>query len=145
MPEERVTAEQRRVVIIRAKRCCEYCHSQMDFATQSFSVEHIAPRHKGGKTILENLALSCQGCNNHKHVKVLGFDPVTEQAVPLFNPRQQLWQEHFAWNADYTIVIGLTSVGRATITVLHLNRQGLMNLRRALFALGAHPLKRTLS
>lgn len=96
MPEERVTAEQRRVVITRAKRCCEYCHSQMD-------------------------------------------------AVPLFNPRQQLWQEHFAWNADYTIVIGLTSVGRATITVLHLNRQGLMNLRRALFALGAHPLKRTLS
>lgn len=115
----------------------------MNFATQSFSVEHIIPRYSGGKTILENLALSCQGCNNHKHVKVLGVDPVTEQAVPLFNPRQQLWKEHFAWNADYTIVIGLTSVGRATIKVLHLNRQGLMNLRRVLFVLGNHPPKKS--
>lgn len=59
--EERVTAEQRRVVIARAKECCEYCYSQMKFATQSFSVEHILPRYKGGKNTLDNLALSCQG------------------------------------------------------------------------------------
>jgi hypothetical protein len=92
----------------------------MDFATQSFSVEHILPRHEGGKTTLENLVLSCQGCNNHKYAKVLGIDPITEQTVPLFNPRQQLWQEHFTWTADSMMVIGLTSVGRATIEVLHL-------------------------
>lgn len=59
MSEDRVTNEQRRIVVARAKECCEYCRSQVKFATQSFSVEHIAPRYKGGKTILENLALSC--------------------------------------------------------------------------------------
>lgn len=137
--EERVTAEQRRVVIARAKECCEYCYSQMKFATQSFSVEHILPRYKGGKNTLDNLALSCQGCNNHKYTKTEGLDPVTEQVVPLLHPRQQVWQEHFAWNADYTLVVGLTPTGRATVNELQLNRAGLVNLRRALFALGEHP------
>jgi HNH endonuclease len=111
----------------------------MAFATQSFSVEHIVPRYCGGKTTLDNLALSCQGCNGHKHIKVQGTDPVTKQVVPLFNPRQQLWQEHFAWSSDYTIVIGLTQAGRVTVKVLQMNRDGLMNLRRALFLLGDHP------
>lgn len=139
MSNERVTAEQRRLVIERAKSCCEYCISQMNFSTQSFSVEHILPCAKGGSSALENLALSCQGCNNHKFTKIEGFDPVTEQLVPLFHPRKQRWREHFAWNEDYTIVIGLTSTGRTTVNELYLNRSGLLNLRRVLFASGEHP------
>jgi hypothetical protein len=90
---------------------------------------------------LENLALSCQGCNGHKHTKTQAADPVTKQAVPLFHPRQQLWQDHFTWSSDYTMVIGLTQVGRATVKALQLNREGLLNLRRALFILGDHPPK----
>ena len=42
MPESRVTAEQRKIIIERAKECCEYCRSQARFALQSFSVEHIS-------------------------------------------------------------------------------------------------------
>jgi HNH endonuclease len=137
--EDRVTNEQRRIVVARAKECCEYCRSQVKFATQSFSVEHIAPRYKGGKTILENLALSCQGCNNHKHTKTEALDSTTQQIVPLFHPRQQSWQEHFAWNDDYTQIVGLTPTGRATVKELLLNRPGLVNLRRVLFASGEHP------
>ena len=139
MSERRVTAEQRRLVIARSKGCCEYCYSQVEFATQSFAIEHITPRHKGGETTLENLALSCQGCNNHKFTKVEALDPVTEQVVPLFHPRQQSWQQHFAWNEDYTMIIGLTPTGRATVNELQMNRSGLVNLRRALFASGNHP------
>lgn len=139
MSEDRVTSKQRRVVVARAKECCEYCYSQVNFATQSFSVERIVPRYKSGETTLENLALSCQGCNNHKHTKTEGLDPTTQQIVPLFHPRQQSWQEHFAWNDDYTLVVGLTPTGRATVKELRLNRPGLINLRRILFALGEHP------
>jgi hypothetical protein len=113
----------------------------MKFATQSFSIEHILPRYKGGETTFDNLALSCQGCNNHKHTKTQGIDPVTEQVAPLFHPRQQSWREHFAWSADYTLIIGLTPTGRATVKELQLNRVGLVNLRRVLFALGEHPPK----
>ena len=45
----------------------------------------------------------------------------------------------FSWNEDCTEIIGLTSVGRATIEALHLNRIGVMNLRRVLFEKGLHP------
>lgn len=139
MSNQRVTAEQRRIVITRAKQCCEYCVSQVKFATESFSVEHIIPRIKVGKTELDNLALSCQGCNNFKHTKTEGLDPITGKIVPLFHPRQQGWQEHFAWDDDYTLIVGITPTGRATVKELKLNRSGLLNLRRVLFAMGEHP------
>jgi 5-methylcytosine-specific restriction endonuclease McrA len=37
---------------------------------QSLSVEHILARTKGGTTTSDNLALACQGCNNHKYDKM---------------------------------------------------------------------------
>jgi hypothetical protein len=143
--DDRVTAQVRRQVLARAKECCEYCYSQVKFATQSFSVEHITPRYKGGKTTLDNLALSCQGCNNHKYTKTEGFDPIAQQFVPLYNPRQQAWSDHFIWNSDYTLIIGLTPIGRVTLNELQLNRTGLVHLRQVLFALGEHPPKNSLS
>lgn len=90
MSTERVTAEQRRLVENRAQGCCEYCASPVRFSTQpSFAVEHILPRSKGGETVLENLALSCPGCNGHKYNKTHGYDPVSRQIAPLYHPRQQ--------------------------------------------------------
>jgi hypothetical protein len=40
---------------------------------------------------------------------------------------------------DFTLVIGLTPIGRATIKALQLNREELVNLRRVLYAMGEHP------
>jgi len=139
MPEQRVTAAQRRAVVERAQGCCEYCRSQARFAMQSFSVEHIIPRQAGGQTALDNLALACQGCNAHKYTKTEGFDPVSGELVPLFHPRRQCWRNHFAWNADFTLVTGLMPTGRATVNALQLNRAGLVSLRRVLYAMGEHP------
>lgn len=60
----------------RAHGCCEYCRSQERFATHSFSVEHITPRRRGGASVQDNLAFSCQGCNNHKYTKMDARDGV---------------------------------------------------------------------
>ncbi len=139
MPEKRITSQQKNDVVERAKGCCEYCRSQANFAMQSFSVEHIVPRSRDGKTEIENLALACQGCNNHKYTKTKGRDPVNGDLVPLYHPRVQKWRDHFAWNEDCTLIIGLTPVGRATVEALCLNRDGLVNLRRVLYAMGTHP------
>ncbi len=106
---------------------------------QSFCVEHIIPRSQGGRTTLDNLALACQGCNNHKYTKVKGNDSITGDLVPLYHPRQQRWRDHFAWNEDFTLIIGLTPTGRATVEALRLNREGLVNLRRILYTMGEHP------
>jgi HNH endonuclease len=141
---DRITAKQRRAVIARANQYCEYCYSSMAYSAQSFSVEHTIPRFKGGRNILENLALACQGCNNFKHTKTEVFDPVTNQTVPLFNPRQHQWSEHFRWQDDYMTAIGITPIGRVTVKTLKLNRTGVVNLRRALFILGEHPPIETL-
>lgn len=139
MPEKRVRAEQRKIVAERANDCCEYCLSQSAFATESFSVEHIIPRVLGGQTELRNLALACQGCNGHKRAKIRGYDPVIKKEVPLYHPRTQEWHEHFRWNNDFTLIIGLTPTGRVTLETLKLNRQGLINLRQVLYAAGKHP------
>lgn len=139
MSDKRVTAKQRRSIIERAKGCCEYCLSQVRFATESFSVEHIKPLSRGGKTTLENLALACFGCNGYKHTKIEAADPVSGEIVSLYDPRKQKWHDHFCWNEDYTLIVGLTAIGRATIETLRLNREGLVNLREVLYGMGEHP------
>jgi hypothetical protein len=139
MSDQRVPAAVRRAVEAQARGLCEYCRSPAKYSPQSFSVEHILPRSQGGKPVPENLALSCQGCNNHKYAKTAGIDPISGSSVPLFHPRQHQWRQHFTWNEDSSRVIGLTPIGRATVEALQLNREGLVNLRQLLFAVGQHP------
>lgn len=131
----------RRIVTTRAIGNCEYCQSQESFATERFSVEHIEPLALGGLTTAENLALACQGCNSHKATKTTAVDPQNQTQVSLFHPRQQRWQDHFTWSDDYSQIIGVTPTGRATVTLLHLNRASLLRLRLALVAINAHPPK----
>ncbi len=139
MTDKKLAIQLKEAVKARAKNCCEYCNSQEKFATQSFSIEHIYPLSKGGQTTLDNLALACQGCNNHKYNKTEGIDSVSGEIISLYHPRQQNWSDHFCWSNDYTLIIGLTPIGRVTVDVLRLNREGLVNLRRILYAMGEHP------
>ena len=139
MSDRSIKAQLKQAVITRASGCCEYCRSQARFATQAFSIEHIQPQSRGGKTTLDNLALACQGCNNHKYTKTEGQDPLGGKIVPLYHPRQQSWSTHFAWTEDCTLIIGSTATGRATVQALQLNREGLVNLRRVLYLMGEHP------
>jgi hypothetical protein len=139
MTDERVSADLRAEVAERARHCCEYCRSQERFAMQAFSVEHVVPRRREGETRASNLALACQGCNNHKYTRTDAPDPVTAALVPVFHPRAQRWSDHFTWNGDCTLILGLTPTGRATVEALCLNQPGLVNLRRILHAAGEHP------
>ncbi len=132
-------ADIREHVFERARGCCEYCQSQRDYSHDDFSVEHITPRAAGGTHDLENLAMSCQGCNNRKYTALEALDPATGTQVRLFHPRQDDWTTHFVWSADTTLMIGLTPTGRASIVRLELNRTRLVNLRRALATAGVHP------
>lgn len=139
MAEPRIPARWRQIVAERAAGICEYCRSQSRFAMQPFSVEHIDPRSEAGESTLDNLALACQGCNNHKYTKVEGEDPVSGQVAPLFHPRRQRWSDHFRWSPDFSMVVGITPTGRATVEALRLNRSGVVNLRRVLYLAGEHP------
>jgi len=61
----------------------------------------------------------------------------TGESVRIFNPRQQRWQEHFAWEG--VAVVGLTAIGRATIQALDLNRAIMLAIRTEEELLGRHP------
>jgi hypothetical protein len=82
---------------------------------------------------------ACSGCNSHKFKRITALDPIDGVDTPLFHPRQQRWQDHFVWSEDFSEVIGITSTGRATVVALHLNRAGVVSLRRLLRQVGKHP------
>ena len=50
---------------------------------QPFSIEQSCPVTSQAK-MLENLAASCQGCNNHKYQKTHVIDPATGLQVAIF-------------------------------------------------------------
>ena len=139
MSDKHIPAELRRLVAERARQCCEYCCTQEQYSADSFTVDHILPRSLSGPTTAENLALCCQGCNQHKATRIIAPEPITGSPSSFFHPRQHRWDDHFAWNEDFTLILGLTPIGRVTIDMLHLNRPGLINLRRVLYAIGEHP------
>lgn len=94
---------------------CEYCRSQVRFSPIPFSFDHIRPAARGGTDDLHNIAFACQACNSYKYISTAAIDPITGQSVPLFNPRIDRWHDHFTWSEDYSVVAGITSVGRATV------------------------------
>jgi hypothetical protein len=129
----------KKVVQERAKFCCEYCLASLLFSTDFFSIEHTLPLSKGGLTELYNLAFSCQRCNIHKFTATHAIDPATGFMVALYNPRTDIWAEHFEWYENYTIIRGISPTGRATEKRLVLNRVGVVNLRSVLVEKGFHP------
>jgi hypothetical protein len=139
MPRPRLSTTLRRVVTQRARHRCEYCQSRSDYAAEPFDVEHIVPISRGGLPQADNLAYACSGCNGHKYNKISATDPLDGTEVALYHPRQQEWHDHFTWDVSYTLVVGLTATGRATVEALRLNRPGLVNLRRLLLLIGKQP------
>ena len=139
MSKFRSSNEIRRLVTDRARGCCEYCFSQEQFASGRFSMDHIIPEVKGGLFEIDNLALACQSCNNFKYSHIEGYDHETQAFVALYHPRKHVWAEHFYWNENFTVLIGLTPTGRATIQRLQLNRDFLINQRVLYCKLKVHP------
>lgn len=114
----------------RAKGLCEYCEMPQALDVLPFQVDHIRAQKHRGLTTLDNLALACLPCNAAKGPNVAGIDSETGALTPLFNPRTDVWAEHFAWNG--AILEGLTAVGRVTIQVLRINDANRVELRALL-------------
>src|SRR5258708_39599797 len=82
----------------RANLRCEYCLMPQLFTDAGHEVDHIIAEKHRGPTTLDNLALACFHCNNHKGPNVAGIDPATGQVTRLYHPRQDRWDEHFDWH-----------------------------------------------
>src|SRR3954462_7484574 len=127
-------ARLRAIIRRRARFRCEYCLFPERFAELHFQIDHVTARQHGGPTRAENLALACLRCNSHKGPNLSGIDPQSGEIVRLFNPRRDIWCEHFRWNGAKRAA--LSDVGQATIAVLCINRSDVVLARAALMAEG---------
>jgi hypothetical protein len=116
-----IPAEIDRRVRESARHRCGYCLSPQRLVMARLEVEHIIPLAKGGTDEETNLWLACPICNGHKSDKIAAVDPETGVLTPLFNPRAQLWADHFVWSDDGIQIIGTTPTGRVTVAALHLS------------------------
>ncbi|WP_439100154.1 HNH endonuclease [Candidatus Viridilinea mediisalina] len=123
-----------------ARHRCGYCLSPQHLVMARLEIEHIIPLAQGGSHAESNLWLACPLCNAHKSSKIDEIDPVSGLRVPLFNPRMQVWHEHFAWVNGGLSIAGLTPIGRATVVALHLNTdQDALTVRSYWILAGWHP------
>lgn len=128
----------RDVVRLRAADACEYCLMP---TTGKFEIEHIIPKqrwpdflsgHYPGLRRAQRLALvtpdhianfawSCFFCNNAK-----GGRPRPRTLRRLFDPRFDLWPDHFAYSPTkgYGVILGLTAIGAETVRVLQFHAGG---------------------
>ena len=106
---------------------------------ERLEIEHIVPKALGGSSEEDNLWMACRPCNSHKADRIFGVDPLNNETVALYHPRQQKWPEHFVWSDDGTHILGLTSCGRATVKALKLNNSFAVAVRRSWVSVGWHP------
>ncbi len=125
----------RELVRQRAGNRCEYCRLPQAAAPFfTFHVEHIRARQHRGSDDPVNLALACPDCNAFKGPNLTTYTPDTDEQVAVFNPRAHSWDEHFEMQGAE--IVGLTSIGRATVALLKINEDERIEMRADLLARG---------
>lgn len=129
----------RQQICATANYRCEYCKTSSKLTGMPLVMDHILPQVAGGSDEPENIAAACYRCNEFKGSKTHAPDPATSTLVPLFNPRQQSWTEHFSWANGGTHIVGLTPTGRATVIALRLNNDYVVEARALWIESNWHP------
>jgi hypothetical protein len=129
----------REQVAAEGQHRCGYCLTSSSITGTPMEIDHLIPESLGGPTSADNLWLACSMCNDHKGNRIAAADPQTGEVVRLFDPRRQLWPEHFRWSAEGDIVMGKTPTGRATVVAVRLNRAEIVEARRGWVIAGWHP------
>ena len=137
MKSKYIPAALRRKVHERARSRCEYCLLSEEHAFFSHEPDHIIAEKHGGKTTEQNLALACFDCNRFKGSDIASIDLADNNLVPLFNPRNQDWGEHFA--IKHGKIIPLTPVGRVTTRLLKFNLPERIEVRETLALFERYP------
>ena len=90
-----VSRATRRKVGERAGFRCEYCLLPERVMGYSVHIDHIISLKHRGNNIIDNLAYSCWLCNLNKGSDVGSITPDTHQLIRFYNPRIDIWSEHF--------------------------------------------------
>ncbi len=114
-----VSTAVRRQVARRAKFLCEYCLIQEDDTFYGCHVDHVISEKHGGSSDLENLAYACALCNQAKGSDLGSLAKESNELTRFFNPRTDLWSEHFQLAGS--IIVAQTSIGEVTARIFGFN------------------------
>jgi HNH endonuclease len=131
-----ISSKIRQEVVIRANGCCEYCLFPEEFRLYTFEIDHILSRKHDGETTLANLALACFDCNRRKGTDIASYDDLTGNLTAFFNPRTQIWTEHFQMQNGE--IIALSPEARVVVNILQLNSEERIEQRQILVELGMY-------
>lgn len=121
----------------RAEFCCEYCLISEVDTYHRCHIDHIISIKHGGSSSLENLAYACQFCNRYKGSDVGTFLFSSGEFVRFFNPRKDVWSEHF--HLDEGLISAKTAIGESTIKILKFNEFELVYDRKLLIEAKRYP------
>ena len=133
----RISEKLRQQIAKNANFKCEYCLTPEFFLATTFHIDHIRSIKHGGKTLLQNLAYACPHCNQNKGSDIASFTD-EDELVRLFNPRKDVWSEHFEVIAS-GIFSPLSSIGEVTINTLSFNQAERVIFRKSLIEIGVIP------
>lgn len=112
-----------RSVSPRAKNRCGYCGIHQVNTEFGCEVDHIISEKHNGRTELDNLAFACFFCNRNKGTDVCSIRSTDASVfVRFFNPRTDVWSDHFAYSLHRRIV-PKTDVGLVTARIFGFNAE----------------------
>jgi len=129
----------RQIVRLRARDACEYC---LGPTTGQYQIDHVIPEARwldyragrlsnamdlapgrSGPNHIANFAWCCPFCNQGKRQRVVYR--IGSQTIRLYDPRRDMWPEHFAFMNNYLFVVGITPIGIVTQRAVRFNDGGL--------------------
>ncbi|MCY7406000.1 MAG: HNH endonuclease [Alkalinema sp. CAN_BIN05] len=127
----------RKLVVDRSDHLCEYCLIHDDDTVLGCAIDHIISLKHGGPNTADNLAYACVFCNRYKGSDVGSMIWETQEFVRFYNPRRDLWSEHF--QLDGVTIEALSSIGEVTARILGFNDRERLLERQVLIDRGRYP------
>ena len=127
----------KKLVAESVENLCEYCLIGEGDTFLGCQYEHIISVKHGGPTTAENLAYACAFCNRQKGSDIGSIVWETGEFVRFFNPRTDLWHEHF--RLEGAQIAPLTAIGEVTARILGFNSADSIQERQSLIEQELYP------
>ena len=89
----------RREVFRRDNFTCQYCGKH----ALDLTIDHVVPRHLGGKHVWDNVVTACAACNHRKGGRTLEESGLRLHRIPIEPPNsiQYIFGRHVDGNAEW--------------------------------------------
>lgn len=132
-----ISEDLRQEIASRANYRCEYCLIHEDDTVYGCQVDHIISLKHGGSTATENLAYACAFCNRSKGSDIGSILWPSQELVRFFNPRTDVWRDHF--KLDGAMIRPISNIGKVTAQILGFNNVDRVLERQTLIAIRRYP------